>query len=231
MPIDGRTVAAIQQAAQESGVDPAYMMSVAERESNFDPHAHASKTIYGIFQMTGAVRRQYGAGDSDDPYTQAMAFGRYTQDLRQDMARRLGRTPSYEETYLGHHFGPGRASAMLRNPDDTPVSEIFSPYELSLNPHIVRAGTAAQLTSSTVADIGRRMGRFGGQQQQGGDAPLPTSRRVADFTGFGESPELAGQAGPFQPRPPAGGQNSMQSLPTGAKAADFTGFGAAVPQT
>lgn len=215
--LDASTRQAIERAAAETGIDPAYMMAVAERESSFNPNAHASKTIYGMYQMTGPIRRQYGMGDSQDPYLQSKAFGAYTNDLRKDMGKRLGREPSYAETYTGHHFGPGRASSMLKDPDgQTSVSDAFTPYELSLNPHIVRAGTTGALRDSTVGDMARRMAKYGGRDS--GSAPPSGGTggpsEPFSFASYGESvdegtePAPAGASTRRQPSaPPAAPQD------------------------
>lgn len=157
---------AIRRAASEEGVDPAYMLAVAERESNFNTRDHASKTIFGAFQMTKGLRQTYGGADfdTDDIYKQARMFAKYTkQEVEPPMRRVLGRDPSPEETYLGHHAGPGRASRMLSTvAPGTPVTDIFTPYELSLNPHIVRAGTNGAFTSNTLSDMSRRISKYSG---------------------------------------------------------------------
>lgn len=172
--------AAIRQAAQEGGVDPAYAMAVAERESAFNPTARASKTIRGLYQMRGDLRQQYGVGDSDDALDQARGWVRSLQDIRSDMSRVLGRDPTDEETYLGHHFGATRAARSLGMDPNTPVEAVFTPQEMALNPHFGRAGTIGNLNSSVIGDIDRRMARFGG------DASAPSSTEPADLSAYGD---------------------------------------------
>src|SRR5258707_12044693 len=165
-------VDAIRRAAIEEGIDPNYALAVAQRESDFNPNAHASKTIHGVFQMTGGLRERWGAGDSGDPYTQAKGFMRYLQgEVRPQMSSVLGRMPTDAEAYLGHHFGPSRAARMISHYDPaTPVDEIFTPYERSLNPHFDTAGTSGNLMSSITNDIGRRTAKFGGTEYAGDEA-------------------------------------------------------------
>jgi len=153
---------AIIRAAGEAGIDPSAALAIAERESNFDPNARSSKTIHGMFQMTGGLRRQYGIGDSSDPYQQAKGWAAFFKDNKGEMARVLGRDPTDAEGYLGHHFGSVRAARMLKMDPQTPVSEVFTPNEMSLNPHFAKAGTVGNLNSSVTADIGRRQAKFGG---------------------------------------------------------------------
>lgn len=166
---------AIVRAAQESGIDPATALAFAERESSFNPGARSSKTIRGLFQMRGDLRGKYGVGDTDDPYEQAAGWGRFAGDLRKEMSGGMGRDPNDAELYLGHHFGGRRAVRMLSKLDPgTSVGEVFTPYELSINPHIVKAGTIGALTSSTMGDIDRRRAKYGGQTT------------LADFSSFGD---------------------------------------------
>jgi hypothetical protein len=158
--------AAIIRAAEEMGIDPRYALAVAGRETNFNTRAKNSKSIFGAFQMTGDNRARYGAGDSDDPYVQARAFGGLHHDNRKSMASVMGRDPTDEEAYLGHHFGARRAARMLIGDPERDVSEIFTPREMALNPHFGRAGTSGKLTSSVMSDIRARMG--GGKQASSG---------------------------------------------------------------
>lgn len=159
--------AAIIRAANEDGVDPAFALSVAQRESGFNPNARASKTIYGTFQMRGDLRKQYGAGNSNDPYTQAKAWNGFQDGVRGDMADVMKREPTDEETYLGHYFGAGRAARMLTRYDpSTPVSDVFTPYERRLNPEFDKAGTIGNLTNGVMGDIANRKKAFGGGNKQ-----------------------------------------------------------------
>jgi hypothetical protein len=166
--------AAIVRAAQEEGIDPATALAWASRESSFSPTARASKSIYGLFQMSGALRRQYGIGDTSDPYEQTKGFARYYRGLKSEMAKTLGRDPTDTEAYLGHHFGGVRGARTLGMNPNTPVSAVFTPYERSLNPHFDRAGSIGNLTGSIKSDIDRRYAKFGGQPQ--------TSGELLDFT-------------------------------------------------
>lgn len=155
---------AIIRAAQEAGIDPSAALAIAERESNFDPNAHSSKTIYGMFQMTGKLRREYGLGDSSDPEEQTRAWAAFFKDNKGEMAQVLGRDPTDAEGYLGHHFGSVRAARMMRMDPSTPVDHVFTPYEMSVNPHFGRAGTVGNLNASVTSDITRRQAKFGGAE-------------------------------------------------------------------
>lgn len=173
--------AAIVRAAQEEGIDPATALAWASRESSFSPTARASKSIYGLFQMSGALRRQYGIGDTSDPYEQTKGFARYYRGLKDEMKRTLGRDPTDTEAYLGHHFGGVRGARTLGMNPNTPVSQVFTPYERSLNPHFDRAGTIGRLTGSINSDIDRRYAKFGGSVTPA--EPLDFSEQVAKLGG------------------------------------------------
>lgn len=170
---------AIVEAARRSGIPPAVALAFAERESAFNPAARSDKTIAGLYQMQGGHRARYGAGDSLDPGVQTEGWARFAHDLRKEMAAALGRDPTWGETYLGHHFGGGRASRMLGMAPETPVANLFSPRELELNPHIGKAGTVGNLVSSTRSNMEGRFARHG---------------EVPDFSAMGdpvEAPDFA----------------------------------------
>jgi hypothetical protein len=178
---------AIWRAAIENGTNPAYALAVAERENaKGDPAARNSKSILGIYQMSGKLRHKHGAGDSLDPYEQAAGWNRSLAPLRSEMARVLGRDPSDGEIYLGHHFGSGRAARMLRSDPNGSAAEWFSHEERRLNPHIDRAGTVGRLNETITSDITQRMKRYG--------ADLP------DFSDMGEivdTPTTKSKAAPM----------------------------------
>lgn len=193
--------AAIVRAAQEEGIDPATALAWASRESSFNPNARASKSIYGLFQMSGALRRQYGIGDTSDPYEQTKGFARYYRGLKNEMRGVLGRDPTDTEAYLGHHFGGTRGARTIGMDPNTPVSAVFSPYERSLNPHFDRAGTIGRLTSSINADIDHRYAKFGGTGAgaepldfSGQVEPMDFTAQVADAGSFGDKIKDAAKA-------------------------------------
>lgn len=194
--------AAIVRAAQEHGIDPAYALAIAERESSFNPGAKASKTIRGVYQMSRELRAKYGSGDSADPYEQAQGWMRSVPDLKRDMGKRLGRDVTDQEAYLGHHFGPGRAARMMKMDPATPVASVFTPQEMAGNPHFARAGTVGNLNGSVMGDVEKRMARFGGEN-------APASVEPADLSMFGKPVLEAGESGDT-------GASAPASLPVGA---------------
>lgn len=154
--------AAIRQAAEEAGEDPAYGLATAERESRFNTRAKASKSMFGLFGMSGKLRAKYGSGDSDDALEQARAFYRFLPDLRREMKSVLGRDPTHEELYLGHHYGGVRAARTMKMDPNMPVEGVFTAQEMGQNPHFAHAGTIGRLNGSVMGDVRKRMSRFGG---------------------------------------------------------------------
>ncbi len=181
------TQAAIVRAAQEDGIDPAYALAVAQRESSFNPHARSSKTIRGLYQMRGDLRAKYAIGDTVDPYEQAKGWNRFIPDVKRDMSGVLGRDATDPESYLGHHFGARRAARMLKMDPSTSVDAVFTPQEMGLNPHFARAGTVGNLNSSVMGDIGKRMARFGGSH-------APVAPEPADLSSFGDGVDTSSTA-------------------------------------
>lgn len=182
------TRAAIERAAREEGIDPAFALAVADRESGFDPRARNSKTIRGMYQMMGSLRQKYGVGDSDDPYTQAKGWARFIKDARSETEQRLGRPITDSESYLSHHFGAARAARTLKMDPSMPNEAVFTPQEMSLNPHFARAGTIGNLNASVMGDIDKRTKRFGGQASSPAPAEPPTSSSgPVDLASFGEA--------------------------------------------
>lgn len=202
---------AIIRAAREVGIEPALALAIAERESNFNPRARNSKTIRGLYQMQGKHRRNHGVGDSDDPYVQTKGWGSFFKEVQKEMAGKVGRDVTGPEGYLGHHFGGVRAGRMLKMDPNTPVDTVFTPYEMSINPHFAKAGTVGRLNSSILTDINKRQAKFGGAAPDLG---------LIDFAKQGEPVE---QDLDFT----ASSQeaNLKPSAPAASSAPDFSQFG------
>lgn len=153
---------AIVRAARENGLEPSMALAIADRESSGDVNGRApGSSAFGLFQMLRSERNAYG-GNSTDPHEQATAWAHYIKGTQAEMARVLGRQPTGPETYGGHYWGGTRAARIISGqiPGQTPVSAVFSPQELAVNPNIARAGTTGALSSSVMADIARRQGKY-----------------------------------------------------------------------
>jgi hypothetical protein len=135
--------------AQYYGVPPELALTTGSIESNFDPMANLNKpTQYkGVFQLGNDEWAEMGgtAANRWDPETQInLGVARLAQ-IRQQLADRLGRSPTNSEVYLAHQQGVAGASAMIENPNT-------SPYEL-LTRLGVRPGTAE---ASITGNIGSK---------------------------------------------------------------------------
>jgi len=200
MPADQSTIGAVVKAATDAGVDPAYALAVTERESSFNPNAKASKTIYGLQQMSGPERSKYGSGDSTDPYTQSRAWAGYMQDVNSEMAKTLGRAPTPQESYLGHYWGGTRAARIASGqiPPETPTSEVFTQRELAENPEIAKARSVGALKGQVMNDITQRMGKYANYGT--GDSVPSSSSSMANPSG---APSIGGVASRPNPAPSA----------------------------
>jgi Transglycosylase SLT domain len=67
----GSVTEIISAAATEFGIDPGYMISIAECESGLDPAAYNSAGYHGLFQYDDTTWGAYGYGSIWDPVAQA----------------------------------------------------------------------------------------------------------------------------------------------------------------
>ena len=66
----------ITAAALEFGLDPDYLVSVAQCESNLNPYAYSPAGYHGLFQFDQTTWADYGYGDIYDPAAQARTAAR-----------------------------------------------------------------------------------------------------------------------------------------------------------
>ena len=66
----------IVAAANEFGLDPEYLVSVAQCESDLNPYAYNPAGYHGLFQFDQTTWADYGYGDIYDPAAQARAAAR-----------------------------------------------------------------------------------------------------------------------------------------------------------
>lgn len=109
---------AISNASRQFGIPINVMTGYADVESRFNPRSQRPNSVYsGLFQLSPEeFRRGGGTGSIFDPHQNAMAAGRLLAGQRQDLAKQLGREPSWNEVYLSHQQGPGGIAAHVRNP-------------------------------------------------------------------------------------------------------------------
>lgn len=230
----------IMQVAQEEGIDPAYALAVAERESRLNPNAGGTGSIKGLYQMTGANRRKYGQADDADAEDQVRAFARFTHDLRGEMHSILGREPTGQETYLGHYWGGPRAARVLSGAHaGLSPTDLFSPRELAGNPDLAKGSTAGGLASTIMADVDRRAGRYIGSDTGAGDAPRSGAidfaqygqpKEEVDFSQFGQAEKTSdgGAGAPAMSQSPASNDAANRDTRPGTEI-DLTQYGLPAP--
>ena len=67
----GSVTSIIEAAALEFGIEPGYLISIAECESGLDPTAYNSAGYHGLFQYDDSTWSSYGYGSIWDPVAQA----------------------------------------------------------------------------------------------------------------------------------------------------------------
>lgn len=109
--------AAIQQAAQQHGIDPVMLRTFVLIESGGNPN-NVTGSYRGLLQLSPQEFAQHGGtGDIFDPAANLSAGAR---KLRAEMAQfqqSYGRPPNAWEIYLIHQQGVGGAAAHMANPD------------------------------------------------------------------------------------------------------------------
>lgn len=219
----------IARAAIDAGIDPAFALAVAQRESSFRPDARSSKTIRGLFQMMGTHRQRYGIGDSTDPTEQTRGWSGFIKDVKGEMGKVLGRSPDDAESYLGHHFGGTRAARMMQMDPSTPVDAVFTAREMAANPHFARAGTVGALNSSVLGDIRKRSAAFSSFRGEPRASRAPVESATVDPDTGRELLKMGRQASAGTMAPAADAQAAVRSggdgTASGAQSDDLSSFG------
>jgi hypothetical protein len=108
------------------GVDPHLMLTIAQAESSFNPNAKASKTIFGVFQLSKALREKYGIPESrkGDILLQSSAMA---QELKSHQLRleANGIKPTPASMWGMHFLGPAGYVAMAQANPDADAYEVY----------------------------------------------------------------------------------------------------------
>lgn len=144
----------IRQKAEAAGIDPDYMVRMAQIESSGNPNAKAAgSTASGLFQFISGTWKKYGTGDVFDPDANTEAAIRLTRANMDGLSRALGRTPEPWELYLAHQQGLGGAIKLLTNPD-APASSLVKAKAITQN------GGRLDMTAREFAGLWQQ--KFGG---------------------------------------------------------------------
>jgi hypothetical protein len=123
---------AIRQAAESAGIDPDYMVKVAQIESS--GKANAKNGDYqGLFQFGPAAWEQFGQGDPNNPQDAAAAMARMTRANQDALSQGLGRTPEPWELYLAHQQGAAGALRLLTAEPNTGAAAVLGRQQVIKN--------------------------------------------------------------------------------------------------
>src|SRR5262245_2974225 len=107
---------AIANSAQRWGIPLPVMRAFAGIESGGNPR-DAKGSYSGLYALSRSeFQRGGGRGSILDPHQNAMAAGRIIAGHREELARTLGREPTWNEVYLAHQQGPGGLQEHMQNP-------------------------------------------------------------------------------------------------------------------
>jgi hypothetical protein len=112
----GTPIEEIKQASDAFGLDPAFMVSVARIESDFDPNARTGSYI-GLFQLSHYEFDKYGSGDITDTRDNAIAAAyKFTTAaiLFEIIAHKK---PTLTDLYLIHQQGTQGAAEHVAHPE------------------------------------------------------------------------------------------------------------------
>ena len=148
---------ALGAAAQRHGVNPDVIASITKIESNFNPRAkNPNSSARGLGQFINSTGRQYGLKNdgSDSIQAQSDALARFTKDNITVLKRNLKRDPTPGEVYLAHFAGVGRAQAIGRASDNTPISKVLSQKAIAANRSILQGKTVGQVKAWAARKMG-----------------------------------------------------------------------------
>jgi hypothetical protein len=152
---------ALGAAAQKHGVSPDVIASITKIESNFNPRAkNPNSSARGLGQFINSTGRQYGLRNdgSDSVQAQSDALARFTKDNINNLKSSLKRDPTPGEIYLAHFAGVGRAKAIGRASDKTPISSVLGPKAIRANKSILQGKTVGQVKVWAARKMGASSG-------------------------------------------------------------------------
>jgi len=212
--------AAIQRAAQATGVDFSLLVQTAQRESALDPNARAgTSSATGLFQFIEStwfdmVRRhgadhglgQYAAALSNgadaetrrnilalrsDPEISACMAGELARENAQALQAGLGRAPTAGELYAAHVMGVGGAQRLIQAAaQGASDASALFPREAAANRGLFYVSGQPCSAQALLQRLDLDASAAIGASSGGGDAPRRIEYGGADSIG-GMSPALA----------------------------------------
>lgn len=211
----------ILSVAQMTGVDPSLLMMMCAVESDFKITATpGTSNAAGLFQfipktwraMLKAYGGKYGIGPDTspmDPRANALMGAEYVKENYQQLARKLGRTPTENDLYLAHFLGASGSVQVLKgNPND--IAARLNPSAAQSNQSIFydngRPRTVRELVAKVNENIRKKISHYGiaanetaktGKDVKVPDAPKAPNAELQPTT----------ELGPMGPKQPTGGSD------------------------
>lgn len=195
---------AIANASRSTGVDFAYLLNTAKRESSLNPQAKSnSSSAAGLFQFVeqtwlGVVKKHgpsIGLGEEagqitrnaagryviaddaakqailalrHDPTTSALAAGKFSSDLKEEVEAGIGRPLQDGELYLAHFMGASGARNLMEKVVSDPSADatVHFPKPASANKSIFYDKDGAPRSVREVYDRLVEKGRLGAEKTE-----------------------------------------------------------------
>lgn len=143
----------VRSTAAASNLSPDYLSRMVQIESGGDPNAQNASGARGLLQFIPSTWKQYAhLGSPFDPNAALTAGADFTAKNRSYLAQKLGRDPTWGETYLAHQQGAGGAAALLSNPNGRAADTVGYKAVLANLPSSQKS-RAATMTNKEFADL------------------------------------------------------------------------------
>lgn len=137
-------IAAIDRAAERTGVSREALFGFAAQESAFNDTAKAStSSATGLMQFTNGtwndMVKKYGneygltPGGRTDPNQSAMAGALYMKENQRILEKQIGRPVTTTDLYAAHFLGAGGAPRILKAPPNAIAADVALPNQVTAN--------------------------------------------------------------------------------------------------
>lgn len=192
----------VLEAAQKTGVDPAYLTRLTGAESGNDPTARSDQGAQGLGQFLPGTWKTYiakygplyGYGPEtppSDPRANMLMTAHYTKDSMEAFERQHGRKAQPGELYAMHFLGPEGAQRLFANPTAT-MDRLFPELTSRTlpdgrpNPRYSPTNIAAMTQDGRFLTGQELLQRLGGKV--GGPASSPAGAQMAQAPGATTAP-------------------------------------------